>query len=60
VNDWILKSGAFDKTVDFAGMVADSAVKSQLARQYDGGDHLHPNVAGYQAMANGFPLDVFT
>ncbi|KAK4235906.1 hypothetical protein C8A03DRAFT_17403 [Achaetomium macrosporum] len=59
VNDWILTSGTFDETVDFAGMVADSAVKSQLARQYDGGDHLHPNVAGYQAMANGFPLDVF-
>jgi lysophospholipase L1-like esterase len=24
--------------------------------QYDSGDHLHPNDAGYQAMANAFNL----
>ncbi|SPQ21575.1 00621136-af97-4f0b-b8c0-09cb37276600 [Thermothielavioides terrestris] len=59
VNDWILTSGTFDETVDFAAIVADKSVKSQLARQYDSGDHLHPNVAGYQAIADGFPLDVF-
>lgn len=59
VNDWILRSGTFDATVDLAGLVADASTKSQLARQYDGGDHLHPNVAGYQRMADGFPLDIF-
>ena len=59
VNDWILKSGTFDATVDFGALIGDPSTKSQLARQYDGGDHLHPNVAGYQAMANGFPLDFF-
>jgi lysophospholipase L1-like esterase len=59
VNDWILKSGTFNATVDFAKIVADPARQSQLAAQYDGGDHLHPNVAGFQAMADGFPLDFF-
>jgi len=59
VNDWILKGGVFDKTVDFGGLIGDPAQKSQLAKQFDGGDHLHPNVAGYQAMADGFPLDIF-
>jgi lysophospholipase L1-like esterase len=59
VNEWILGSGTFDATVDFAKLIADPAAKSQMARQYDGGDHLHPSVAGYQAMADGFPLDFF-
>ncbi|KAL2262520.1 hypothetical protein VTK26DRAFT_1100 [Humicola hyalothermophila] len=59
VNEWILGSGAFNETVDFAGILEDPNVKSQLAGQFDGGDHLHPNVAGFQAMADGFPLDLF-
>lgn len=59
INDWILNSGTFDATVDFSKLIGDPAQRSQLARQYDGGDHLHPNVAGFQAMADGFPLDFF-
>lgn len=59
VNEWILGSGTFDATVDFAQLIGDPTTVSQLAAQYDGGDHLHPNVAGYQAMADGFPLDFF-
>jgi lysophospholipase L1-like esterase len=27
-----------------------------MAAKYDSGDHLHPNDAGYQAMANAIPL----
>ncbi|KAK4122224.1 SGNH hydrolase, partial [Parathielavia appendiculata] len=59
VNEWILKSDVFDATVDFAALIGDPSIKSQLARQFDGGDHLHPNVAGFQAMADGFPLGFF-
>ncbi|KAK1757146.1 SGNH hydrolase-type esterase domain-containing protein [Echria macrotheca] len=59
LNNWILTSGTFDYMVDFAKIVGDPSQKSQLAKQYDGGDHLHPNVAGYQAMADGFPLEIF-
>ncbi len=61
VNEWILGGGggSFDATVDFAGILADPSDPSVLARQYDGGDHLHPTVAGYQAIADAFPLDIF-
>lgn len=59
VNEWILTNGTFDHAVDFASVVADPSEVSQLAAQYDSGDGLHPNVAGYQAIANSFPLGIF-
>lgn len=61
VNKWILGGGdgSFDATVDFAKIVASSGNAANLASQYDGGDHLHPNPAGYQAIADAFPLDIF-
>ncbi|KAK1454751.1 hypothetical protein CMEL01_03511 [Colletotrichum melonis] len=55
VNKWILESGTFDHVVDFAGFIGDG---DKLKAQFDGGDHLHPNVAGYQEIATRFPLDV--
>jgi len=30
-----------------------------VEHQYDSGDHLHPNDAGMQAMANAIPLRLF-
>ena len=59
VNNWILTSGTFDHTVDLAKMVASSSNSQQLAQQYNSGDGLHPNVAGYQAIADAFPIDIF-
>ncbi|KAK8115841.1 extracellular GDSL-like lipase/acylhydrolase [Apiospora sp. TS-2023a] len=61
VNKWILGGGdgSFNATIDFAKLVANSGNPSTLATQYDSGDHLHLNPAGYQAIADGFPLDVF-
>lgn len=61
VNKWILGGGdgSFDATIDFAKIVADPSNAANLASQYDGGDHLHPNVAGYQKIADEFPLDIF-
>ncbi|MBV9000343.1 MAG: SGNH/GDSL hydrolase family protein [Solirubrobacterales bacterium] len=56
VNQWILTSGAFDGVIDFASAVADPNDPTMMAPQYDSGDHLHPNDAGYQAMANAIPL----
>ncbi len=56
VNHWILTSGAFDGVIDFASVVADPSDPTMMAPQYDSGDHLHPNDAGYQAMANAIPL----
>ncbi|KAK1778025.1 SGNH hydrolase-type esterase domain-containing protein [Copromyces sp. CBS 386.78] len=51
--------GVLDAVVDFGKIIGDPNTKSQLAKQFDGGVHLHPNVAGYQAMADGFPLGFF-
>lgn len=63
VNSWIMANSGvgrtFDAVVDFAKMVGDEKTPSQLEKTFDGGDHLHPNVAGYQAMADGFPLGIF-
>jgi lysophospholipase L1-like esterase len=51
VNHWIRTSGAFDGVIDLATAVADPIDPERLNRSYDSGDHLHPNAAGYRAMA---------
>jgi len=56
VNQWILTSGAFDGLIDFAHAVADPSDPLRINPAYDSGDHLHPNRAGYQAMANAINL----
>jgi lysophospholipase L1-like esterase len=57
VNHWILTSRAFDGVIDFAGAVADPADPERLDPAYDSGDHLHPNAAGYAAMAGAVNLN---
>jgi lysophospholipase L1-like esterase len=52
VNRWVRAGGAFDGVVDFDKAVQDPASPLQLLPAYDSGDHLHPNDAGYQAMAD--------
>jgi lysophospholipase L1-like esterase len=56
VNTWIRISGAFDGVIDFAAATADPADPTALNPAYDSGDHLHPNDAGTQAMANAVDL----
>lgn len=56
VNHWILTSGAFDGVVDFARAVADRRDPLRLNPAYDSGDHLHPDDAGYDAMAAAINL----
>lgn len=51
LNDWIRSSGAFDAIVDFEQAMRDPARPDHLLPAYDSGDHLHPNEAGYLAMA---------
>jgi lysophospholipase L1-like esterase len=57
VNSWIRTSGAFDGVVDFDQVLRDPANPQQLLPAYDSGDHLHPNDAGMQAMANAVKID---
>jgi lysophospholipase L1-like esterase len=56
VNQWILDSGAFDGVIDFASAVDDPLDPESLNPAFDSGDHLHPNRAGYQAMADAIDL----
>ena len=56
LNTWIRTSGAFDGVIDFDKALRDPADPSRLLPAYDA-DKLHPNDAGYQAMANAVDLD---
>ena len=56
VNTWIRTSGAFDGVIDFDAAMRDPADPLRLNPGYDSGDHLHPNDAGYQAMADAVDL----
>lgn len=59
VNDWIRTSNVFDGVADFDKATRDSQDPLQFDARYDSGDHLHPNDAGYQAMANSIDLGLF-
>ena len=56
VNHWILTSGAFDSTVDFDQVARDPQQPDRLRSDFDSGDHIHPNDAGYKAMAAAIDL----
>lgn len=60
VNQWIRASAAFDAVVDFDLALRDPAQPSRLLPAYDSGDHIHPNDAGYLAMANAVNLALIT
>jgi lysophospholipase L1-like esterase len=60
LNTWIMTSGHFDGYIDFGQALADPADPLRMLSTYDSGDHLHPNDAGYQAMANAINLNLFT
>ncbi|MCI1143343.1 SGNH/GDSL hydrolase family protein [Sphingomonas sp. WKB10] len=59
INRFIRTSGTFDAVVDFDAAVRDPAHPDRLLPAYDTGDHLHPNEAGYRAMAQAIPLSLF-
>jgi lysophospholipase L1-like esterase len=56
VNTWIRTSGAFDGVIDFAAATADPADPTRLDPRFDSGDHLHPDDAGTEAMADAVSL----
>jgi lysophospholipase L1-like esterase len=58
VNTWIRTSGAFDGVIDFDKVMRDPADPRRLNPVYDSGDHLHPDDAGYLAMANAVNLEM--
>ncbi|KXX82836.1 hypothetical protein MMYC01_200570 [Madurella mycetomatis] len=60
VNAWIRESGRFDAVVDFDAAVRDPRNGTQLLPEYDTGDYLHLNPAGYRAMAEAVDLGLFS
>lgn len=60
VNQWIRTSKAYDAVIDFDMATRDPANARQIRASYNIRDHLHPNDAGYKAMADAFDLSVFT
>jgi len=52
VNHWIRTGRAFDLVADFDKVLRNPIDPEQLRPDYDSGDHLHPNDAGYLAMAH--------
>ena len=59
VNRWIRTSGTYDTVLDFDEVVRDPADPKRLRREYDPGDHVHPNDAGNAAMAAAIDVTVF-
>ena len=59
LNQWIRTGRAYDGVVDFDLATRDPASQGKFLPQYDSGDHLHPNDAGYQAMGNAIDLSLF-
>lgn len=57
VNTWIRQGGEFDAMLDADQILRDPAHPARLLPAYDSGDHLHPNDAGYRALAAGLPLE---
>jgi lysophospholipase L1-like esterase len=58
VNTWIREHSPADAVIDFDAAVRDPADPSRINPVLDGGDHLHFNLAGYQAMGNAVPLEL--
>lgn len=56
VNQWIRTGGHFDGLIDFDRLMDDPAHPGHIRSAYDCGDHLHPNDAGYTAMAAAVDL----
>jgi len=56
LNRWIRTSGAFDGVIDFDAVTRDPANPKHIKADFDSGDHLHPNDAGYKAMAESIDL----
>ena len=54
---WIRQAKVFDAVVDFDQLLRDPARPARLNPAFDSGDHLHPNDAGYRAMAQALDIE---
>ncbi|MEU0539913.1 GDSL-type esterase/lipase family protein [Nocardia sp. NPDC005978] len=56
INAWIRTQQVADGVVDFDAALRDPVDPTVLARGFSGPDRLHPNLAGYRAMADAVDL----
>jgi lysophospholipase L1-like esterase len=59
LNSFIRTSGAFDGVVDFDKVIQDPNNPRQFRDGFNNTDKLHPNDAGYKAMADAVDLSMF-
>jgi lysophospholipase L1-like esterase len=59
VNRWIRTGGAYDAVVDYDAVTRDSANPKTFKAAFNDTDHLHPNDAGYKAMADSIDFGMF-
>ena len=59
VNEWIRTGNAYDGIIDFDNATRDPNDQKRLLAAFDSCDHLHPNDAGYKAMAEAVDLALF-
>ena len=59
INQWIRTSNAYDAVIDFDKAIRDPGNPAVMRPAYDSGDNLHPNDAGYRAMADAIDLSLF-
>ncbi|MCU1642916.1 MAG: putative lipolytic protein family [Nocardia sp.] len=58
VNTWIRTKAKVDGVVDFDAAMRDPSNPAVLKPDYAGPDNLHPNLVGYQAMADAINLNM--
>lgn len=56
VDAWMRNSRPFDALTDFSRVLQNPDSPESMRPDLDSGDHLHPNDAGYRAMANAVDL----
>jgi lysophospholipase L1-like esterase len=57
VNAYIRTNHDFDAVMDLDAALRDAAAPSRMRPDFDSGDHIHPNAAGAQALADAVPID---
>lgn len=59
-NSWLRSAGEFDALLDWDMVLRDPTSPERINPNYNSRDWLHPNDAGFQAMAGSIPLDVLS
>jgi lysophospholipase L1-like esterase len=60
VNQWIRESKEFDGVINFDAIARDPKRPTHIQADFDSGDHLHPNDAGYEVMVDSIDLQLLT